>query len=267
MRQDLTADRIRAGLATTKLGRTIEAYATLPSTNDRALDLLDEGAPHGTLIVADRQTAGRGRRGHQWHSAAGLAVYASLILRGARATPSPTLLVAATGVGIAEGLERAAAVSCQIKWPNDVWIRDRKVAGILVEARSFRADRPAFVVGFGVNVAHRENDFPTELRASATSLAIETNVVLARDVVLRAVLVALEPLIDAALDAAPAPDIHRRYRDRSLLLGRRVALSDGETPLVGTVVDLSAVDGLLLRTDDGVMRHVRSEHAHSVRPL
>lgn len=275
---------VSAGLRTDHLGRAIESHAAIGSTNDRALDLLAQGAPHGTLVLADAQTAGRGRRGHAWHSPPGLAIHASLVLRGERPIPSPTLLVAAAGLGIAEGIEAAAPVSAGIKWPNDVWIRERKVAGILVEARGFRADAPAFVLGFGINVLHAESDFPQALRATATSLAIEcaaagrAAAVPSREAVLRAVLAALEPLVASALGTkadgtpagtarAPVPSIHTRYRDRSVLLGRRVTLLDGDIPLTGVVADLSASDGLLLRTDDGVLRHVRAEHAAAVVPV
>lgn len=273
---------VGAGLRTDHLGRAIESHAETSSTNDRALDLLAQGAPHGMLVLADAQTAGRGRRGHTWHSPPGLAIHASLVLRGERPLDSPTLLVAAAGLGIAEGIEAAAPVSAGIKWPNDVWIRGRKVAGILVEARGFRADAPAFVLGFGINVLHTESDFPPALRATATSLAIECaaagRAAPARETVLRDVLSALEPLVASALGAkadgavgaaarAPAPSIHTRYRDRSVLLGRRVTLLDGDLPLTGVVADLSAADGLLLRTDDGVLRHVRAEHAAAVVPL
>jgi BirA family biotin operon repressor/biotin-[acetyl-CoA-carboxylase] ligase len=281
----MDAAALRAALRTEHLGRAVESHASMGSTNDRALDLLGQGAAHGTLVLADAQTAGRGRRGHAWHSPPGLAIHASLVLRGERPLDSPALLVAAAGLGIAEGIEAAAPVSAGIKWPNDVWIRGRKVAGILVEARGFRADAPCFVLGFGINVLHAPSDFPAELRATATSLAMEAGAtaeaghpapaVPTREVVLRAVLEALEPLVACALGGVPAgrasaasiASIHTRYRDRSVLLGRRVTLLDGDVPLTGVVADLSAADGLLLRTADGVLRHVRAEHAAAVVPL
>ena len=126
----LSAAAVARGLRTRRLGRPCEVHATVGSTNDAALDLLDAGAPHGTLVVADTQTAGRGRRGRVWHSPPGVAIHASLVLRGDRALASPTALVAAVGLGIAEGLERATsgAVSVGIKWPNDLWIGGRTVS-------------------------------------------------------------------------------------------------------------------------------------------
>lgn len=263
--------RFGRGLRTRAFGRSCEVHESVGSTNDLALDRLGAGAPHGHLVVADAQTGGRGRRGRAWHSPAGLAIHASLVLRGDRALAAPTALVAAVGLGIAEGLEAAAAVHVGIKWPNDLWIGGRKVAGILVEARGFRADAPAFVAGFGINVNASLGDFPDDLRATATSLVLGASPPgagqLDRGEVLRAVLEALEPRVDRVLAGGPDPSLHEEYRARSVLLGRRVELLDAGEPLRGTVADLSATDGLLLRADDGTCRHVPAEHVRDVRPV
>jgi BirA family transcriptional regulator, biotin operon repressor / biotin---[acetyl-CoA-carboxylase] ligase len=263
----LSAASIRKGLATEHLGRSLVFYETCTSTNDLALDLLAEGAPHGTLVVADRQTEGRGQRGRVWHSPPGTSIHASLVLRSESPVASPTLLVAAMGLGLAEGIEAAVGVDVGIKWPNDLWCDGRKVAGILVEARGFRTESPAFVAGFGVNVNQRADEFPPELRAVATSLAVRTGRRHDRAAVLRASLAALEPRVEMALAGRGTSELHEAYRRRSVLLGRRVTLLDADVPVEGFVADLSATDGLLLRTDDGRHRHVLAEHARDVRPV
>ena len=254
------------GLGTHALGRTSDVYDRVASTNDLALDRMDAGAPHGHLVVAEEQTGGRGRRGRSWHSPPGVAVYASLVLRGSGAMTSPTSLVAAVGLGIAEGIEAFCDVHVGIKWPNDLWIGERKVAGILVEARGFRPEAPACVAGFGINVNHAPADLPDDLRATATSLAEAVGTALDRGALLRAVLEALEPRVDDALAGRPG-SLHEAYRARSVLLGRRVELVEADRPLVGVVTDLSATDGLLLRTDDGAHRHVPAEFVRDVRPI
>ncbi len=264
---DLTADSIRRGLATKELGRTLAFYESCGSTNDFALEMMSAGAPHGTLVVAETQTAGRGQRGRSWHSPPGVAIHASLVLRGEARNASPTLLVAAVGLGLAEGLEAATGADIGIKWPNDLWSVGRKLAGILVEARGFHPDRPAYVAGFGVNVNQRAEDFPPDLRSVATSLALRTGRRHDRAAVLRAVLAALEPRIEQALAAQGVADLQAAYRRRSVLLGRRVSLLDADASVEGFVADLSATDGLLLRTDDGRHRHVLAEHARDVRPV
>lgn len=254
-----------AAARTRRLGRSVDEEPSLPSTNDAALDRLEAGCPHGHLVVADVQTAGRGRRGRAWHSASGAGIYASLVLRGERALPSPTLLVAAAALGIAEGIEAATGLEVGIKWPNDLWIQGRKAAGILVEARGYAPAAPAVVVGFGINVNHTSADLPPELAASATSLALAAGRAFDRGAVLRAVLEALEPRVDAVLAGGAAPDLAEAYRARSVVLGRRVELTDEGRSLAGTVADLSPTDGLVLRTDDGVHLHVPAEHVSDVR--
>jgi len=263
---ELDAARVLEGLGTRALGRKLHVHAALASTNDAALDLLAAGAPHGTTVVADHQTAGRGQRGRAWHSPRGVGLYVSIVLRGTRPLDAPTLVVAAVGLGLAEGLERVAGARVDLKWPNDLWSGGRKLAGILVESRGYRPEVPTFVAGMGVNVNQGEGDFPADVRATATSLALRTGRRHDRATVLRAVLEALEPRVEQAL-AGGGSDLEASYRERSLLRGRTVELLEGDRPLRGTVVDLSARDGLLLRLAGGQVVHVRAEHARDVRPL
>jgi len=265
--KDLTDTAILRGLATRHLGRSVEVHQSVSSTNDVALERLAGGSPHGTLVVAEAQTAGRGRRGNVWVTPPGLSLAASLVLRSERVTLQPTLLVAAVALGIAEGLERAAGAAVGIKWPNDLWIGGKKVAGILVEARSSAGAAPALVAGFGINVNASAAAFPPGLRATATSLALATGRTYDRSEVLRLVLASLEPRLDEGMSGTPGRTLLEAYRDRSVLLGRTVELLDGDEPLRGFVADLSATDGLLLRTSDGRARHVRAEHARDVRAV
>jgi BirA family biotin operon repressor/biotin-[acetyl-CoA-carboxylase] ligase len=262
----LDAAEVLRGLATHSIGRPLHLLASCPSTNDFALDLADHDAPHGTLVVADLQTAGRGQRGRTWRGAAGASIQASLVLRAAEPIGAPTLLVAAVGLGLAEGIEAATGLAPGIKWPNDLWAGGRKLAGILVESRGFRPQAPSFVAGFGVNVNQRTEDFPDALRATATSVALRTGRRHDLTALLRAILEALEPRVDQALGRSPAGGLDEAYRRRSVLVGQRVTLLDADAPLAGVVVDLSATHGLLLRTDDGRHRHVLAEHARDVRP-
>src|SRR5512140_2750495 len=132
-------------------------YRSTDSTNAVARELAAAGAPHGTVVTADEQTAGRGRQGRTWSAPAGRAILCSIVVRD-----PPRLLPLLTGVAVAETVGEGA----QIKWPNDVWHRGRKVAGILVEGRP---QEGWAVVGIGLNVALRREDFPPELRDIATT--------------------------------------------------------------------------------------------------
>ncbi|MGH2987795.1 MAG: biotin--[acetyl-CoA-carboxylase] ligase, partial [Solirubrobacterales bacterium] len=137
------------------------------STNHRARELAEGGAPDGTVITSVAQSAGRGRRGRAWSAPAGGALLYSAILRPLG--PEQALLPLAVPVAVCEAVESLAPVACRIKWPNDVWIEERKVAGVLIEARP-----PEWaVIGIGVNVAIADDDFPGDLRWPATSVGHE----------------------------------------------------------------------------------------------
>jgi BirA family biotin operon repressor/biotin-[acetyl-CoA-carboxylase] ligase len=183
-------------LGTRRLGRPHEHHAVLDSTNDRALAWLTEGAPHGALVTADVQTAGRGRRGRRWSSPAG-DLYASLALRPAIGGRAPGVLAPvglAVAVGLREGLRALApGLRVDLKWPNDLLVGDRKLGGILCET-VWRRDGPELVLGFGIGVARTE--FPPELEPTATSLARLGCAPSGRTAVLAAVLVGLETTLD-----------------------------------------------------------------------
>jgi BirA family biotin operon repressor/biotin-[acetyl-CoA-carboxylase] ligase len=186
------------------------------STNERARELAQAGAPHGTLVTADEQTAGRGRQGRRWSAPPRSAVLMSLVLRdlGER----HALLPLAAAVAVCEACERAAPVQCAIKWPNDVWIERRKLAGILAEGRP---QEGWAVLGIGVNVAVER--FPEELRDTATSLGAGT----VEDV--------LEGLVRALgrwLES-PAADVLAAWRRRDALRGERIRWHDGEGVAAG----------------------------------
>jgi BirA family transcriptional regulator, biotin operon repressor / biotin---[acetyl-CoA-carboxylase] ligase len=178
------------------------------STNDRARELAQRGAPHGTLVTASAQTAGRGRQGRTWTAPPGRALLCSLVIRD-----PARLLPLAAGVAVAD----VVGPEAMIKWPNDVLLGGRKVAGILVEGRP--QERWA-VLGIGVNVALREDDFPAELRGRATTLGLDPDAV---EPTLSSLLASLERWVDAH-----AAEVLTAVRPRDALLGRRVRWADGE---------------------------------------
>jgi BirA family biotin operon repressor/biotin-[acetyl-CoA-carboxylase] ligase len=201
------------------------------STNARARELAVAGAPHGTLVTADEQTAGRGRQGRAWTAAPGDALLLSLLVRGVG--PDTALLPLAAAVAVCEAL---APVEATIKWPNDIWIERRKVAGILLEGRP---QEGWAVVGIGLNVRTRE--FPEELRETATSLALEGAQLSVADA--RAAVVAQ---LDRWL-LAPAPEVLAAWRARDALLGSRVSWASGG----GEAAGIADGGALIVRTDGG----------------
>lgn len=252
-------------LSTASFGRVHEHHAELASTNDRALEWLREdaggrqAAPHGALVTADRQSAGRGRMGRAWDSA-GDDLYASLVLRpGALKHPIGALSLA-VGLGLAEAIERACAampmqIDVALKWPNDLLVGGKKLGGILCESR-WVGEAPDIVVGFGINVARTK--FEAELHETATSLARRAEEVGAdgdlpsRAALLAAVMVALETRVEAFFSGG-FPAIASDYLARCESIGKQIWVPrtqpDGSEKRI-----LATIEGL---DDDGALR-VRS---------
>ena len=213
-----------------RLGSPRAHFRLTDSTNARAREFAGRGAPDGTLVTASEQSAGRGRQGRTWSAPAGRALLCSIVVR-----EPPRLLPLAAGVAVAEVAE-AAGPDAAIKWPNDVLVDGRKVAGILVEAR---VQEGWAVAGIGVNVAVRAADFPADLRERAGTLGLEPSAIEPTlDALLRALERWLEADTDAVLDA---------LRARDALLGREVRWG-GQT---GTGAGIDGDGRLVVRTDSG----------------
>jgi BirA family biotin operon repressor/biotin-[acetyl-CoA-carboxylase] ligase len=156
------------------VGTIVHRLESVPSTNDLARTLALQGAAHGTAVVAGEQTRGRGTKGRVWHSPAGLGLYVSFILRGpgGGAVPFPHLIPLAAGLAAADAVREAGGIETALKWPNDILHDGKKLGGILSEAVSGAAGGDFAVVGIGLNAGHGPDDFPEELRASATSVRL-----------------------------------------------------------------------------------------------
>lgn len=188
----MTTEAIISGLQTQTIGQAIEIYDQLGSTNDLALQRGIEGVREGTLILAEYQCAGRGRHGRRWHAPSGSSILASLTLHHrllANQVGLPNLIGA---IAIATAIQELTQLPAQIKWPNDVLIRGKKVSGVLTELEYDQHRQPFFVVGFGVNVNILLADFPAGLRSSATSLRIESGREISRIALIQAILCQLE---------------------------------------------------------------------------
>jgi BirA family biotin operon repressor/biotin-[acetyl-CoA-carboxylase] ligase len=244
-----TFDRARftTALTTRWLGRELIARHAVESTNDVAWDALAAGAPNGTVVVADLQTRGRGREGRAWHTPAGLGLAMSMLLRPGCERHTLTVLPLAAGLALAHALEEAGAAG-QLKWPNDVLIAGRKVSGILCESRRGPDGDDAIVVGIGVNVFQMPADFPEELRAIATSLAIE-GAKTDREALAAAILNAFEPMWTELDEAGPA-GIVEAWRRRATFWGRTVTVRTPAGELSGTASTI-AEDGALVLVGPG----------------
>jgi BirA family transcriptional regulator, biotin operon repressor / biotin---[acetyl-CoA-carboxylase] ligase len=211
------------------------------STNERARELAGAGAPHGTLVTAGEQTAGRGRQGRAWTSPPGSAVLMSVVLRD-----FDELLPLAAAVATCE----AVPLDCRIKWPNDVWADGRKLAGILAEARP---QEGWAVLGIGLNVTTEE--FPAELRDIATSLRLE-----GVEAETETILAALVEALDRRLENDRA-EILAAWRERDALKGRQVRWAGGE----GIAAGIDGSGALMVQTENGPVT-LEAGEVHLERP-
>jgi BirA family biotin operon repressor/biotin-[acetyl-CoA-carboxylase] ligase len=215
----LSAKEVSKQLTTRRLGRPLEIFAAVRSTNDVVLQRAATGVAPGLCVAAELQTAGRGRRGRSFDSRPGLGVWCSTLLDSPSDPAAAPRLSLVAALAVAGAIEGEAGEAATIKWPNDVLLRDRKVCGILIEARS--AGGSTFpVTGIGINVHHRDADFPQEIRETAGSLEGVTGLRLSRSRLLAALLNRLEPLLDE--DRAGSLDLPARFAERDALLGREV---------------------------------------------
>jgi BirA family biotin operon repressor/biotin-[acetyl-CoA-carboxylase] ligase len=218
-------------------------HPRVTSTNDLALTLAEQSAAEGTVVAAELQTAGRGRQGRAWASPAGAGLYVSAVLRPPdRVAPLVTL---AAGVALADGIRDATGLLVTLKWPNDVYVQGRKLAGILAEGGTSSAGVSHVVLGFGINLLPVA--LPPDVASRATSLELELGRPVDRGLVLAACLSALAQryLELTSGDAAHVLDAWRTYA--APMLGRRVECIVGLQTISGVAEDIDAEGALLVR--------------------
>jgi len=254
----LNADRLGQRLETGWLARRLVVFKTIGSTNDYALALPDLEAVHGLAVLAERQTAGRGRFARRWEAPRGRALLMTLVLRGEGFGQAGSALTMATSVAVRRVLGRAGCGPCQIRWPNDVLLSGRKVCGILTEAGPWRAT-PGWAVGIGLNVNQAREDFPAALRQGATSLAAEAGRVFDRHALFAELAWELESSLEALASGPEGREaIRREWEGASCLLGRIVAVDTGEEIVEGMAMGLEADGGLIVRLEAGPLRTLRA---------
>lgn len=233
----------------------LQFFDVIDSTNTRAKELAAQGAPHGTVLVADRQTGGRGRMGRSFHSPGGVGVYMSVLLRLQCPPQALMHLTCAAAAAACDAVACAAGIRPGIKWTNDLVVGQRKIAGILTEL-VLLPNEVCAVIGIGVNCRQQEEDFPPEIRSIAGSLAMATG----RDIAPAAVSAAL---MDAFLQMSDTLLTHRdamleHYRRDCVTLGRDISLVRGDEIRHGHALDVDAEGGLVVRFPDGSVETVRS---------
>lgn len=264
-------ERVRPRLG--RLASTVLFFDTIGSTNDEAAQRVaspkpqaaspqaQAPSPEGLVIVADEQTAGRGRRGHTWFSPAGSGLYVSVVLTPAASTVEPArairLLTLAAGVALAEGIEQAAGLRVDLKWPNDLQVSRRKLGGILAESSGTGGSPDCVVVGYGINVL--STAFPPELRDRATSLESELGRAVDRQLLLAETLAALSRRYEDSLAGRFDVILDAWRRLAPAASGARVTWTTSSGIASGVTAGIDDLGALLVRVGERVERIVSGE--------
>jgi BirA family biotin operon repressor/biotin-[acetyl-CoA-carboxylase] ligase len=251
MTQGFSIEAFQARLGTRYVGRRFSYYEHLPSTQDAARQEAEQGASEGTTILADQQTAGRGRLGRQWVSPPGANLYFSVVLRPAAEHVRRLGMI--WPLAICQAVGEVTGLSARVKWPNDVLVGPRKLAGVLIDSEFSGARVDYAIVGIGLNV-NFDISAQEEIRGIATSISAELGREVAREELLATVLGRFEDLYEAARRGQP---VHLGWKAHLDMLGRRIRVRSREGVEVGVAEDVEPDGTLILRRRDG--SHVRIE--------
>jgi BirA family biotin operon repressor/biotin-[acetyl-CoA-carboxylase] ligase len=251
----LTPSEIKPILNTKWIGKRIHYFQTLDSTNSKAYELALNGAEEGEVIIAESQEKGKGRLGRQWFSPPCLNIYVSLILRPKIPPHQASLVTLMAAVATADAIGNFTGLIPLIKWPNDILLRGRKVAGLLNEIHS-EVDQIHFVIlGIGINLNVDARMFSKEIRKVATSLKIETGLAVSRKAFLRSLFLELERWY-AMFSEEGSDVVLKAWRDRAHIEGKQVKVTSFGETLAGRAIDVDSDGALLLETEGGTRKRV-----------
>lgn len=251
--------KLNGMLKTQSLGKVIHYQDELGSTNTELIELGEKGASEGTIVIADKQTGGKGRLEREWLSPAGVNLYISILMRPEILASDSTLLTFLASIALIETLEKTGITEAKIKWPNDIQINGKKVAGVLTEMRSKREMVDFLVVGIGVNI-NMSRDYMNQEMGTVAGIATSIKEILGKDIdrgkFAADLLLELEKWYQVFSDKGKAP-ILREWTQRWGDLNKRVRVSiEGEEEFDGTAVGLDARGYLLVKTDGGETRKI-----------
>lgn len=255
--ENITPDEIRLGLKTDFLGQQIHYEESVDSTQKIAHRLAYDGAPEGTVVLAEEQLSGRGRMDRKWYSPKYTGIWMSVILRPNILPTKAPQLTLLTAVAVVQAIEEVAALSPKIKWPNDILINGKKVTGILTELQA-EADRvKTIIIGIGMNVNQKESDFPEYLHTTATSLSIEKGGYISRPAIIRAVLSNIEKLYLLYLEKGFYP-IKLLWESYAVSIGKTITARTLSGNITGRALGITDDGVLMIEDENGAVHHVFS---------
>jgi BirA family biotin operon repressor/biotin-[acetyl-CoA-carboxylase] ligase len=237
------------------IGRDIQVFQETTSTNDIVEKLARDGVKEGVVVFAESQTKGRGRLGRKWVSPAGKGLWFSILLRPRLRPPEATQIIVAAATGLVRGVQKVTGLAADIKWPNDLLLNGRKVAGILTEMSAEVEHVNHVILGIGLDVNQTVDDFPGEVRSVATSLRLETGRVVSRAELAAAVLQELDRDY-ARLQAGRFAEVADEWEARCITVGRDVTVVIGDRRVRGRAEALEDDGALRLRTEHGRLERI-----------
>lgn len=245
---------IKSLLKTKWAGCKVMYYDATDSTNNRAKDSGEKKGFHGTLFIADKQNAGKGRRGRAWESPAGKSIYMTILLRPEITPDKAPMLTLVMGLSVAEGIRRVSGVKAEIKWPNDIVINKKKVCGILTEMATEIECVHYVVIGVGINV--NQQHFPDEIKEMATSLYNETGNTYKRSELIAAVLEQFEKNYEAFLKAGDLSDVKEVYDSILVNCGQEVKVLEPGNEYRAVAEGINKTGELIVTLPDGQKKNV-----------
>ncbi|MCJ7729176.1 MAG: biotin--[acetyl-CoA-carboxylase] ligase [Sedimentisphaerales bacterium] len=244
----LDPDKIKSHLKTERIGKKVIVYSSTASTNDVAGEYARNRDNDGLVVLAEEQASGRGRGGNKWFGSRGDSILCSILLTECK-VPSE-LLSLTCAVATAEAVGKCAKAEAKIKWPNDIILNGKKMAGILVESKN-PGKHTAYVIGIGINCHQKKQSFPAELQKTATSIDIETGSVTDRISLIRRLLTSVDHWLDVA--EKNKEEVIERWRRLSSQLGHRVSLIYNRRKFSGNCIGIDPQQGLIVQLDtDGI---------------
>ena len=254
----LDPDRIKANLKTSRIGGRILVYDCTASTNDIAAEYAKNEDNDGLAVFTEEQTAGRGRTGTKWHSGRGDSTLCSIVLCHCKCNTE--LLSLSCAVAVAEAVGKVGGYEAKVKWPNDIILNGKKVAGILLESKN---DRGTYILGVGINCHQKKDTFPPELQAGATSIDIESHSVVDRISLAKRLLTSIDHWLEVA--EKNGPEVTDRWRELSTQLGQRVSLVFNAKKYTGNCIGIDPEKGLVLQLETGGVRMFDAAHTTIVK--
>lgn len=253
----ISGNEIQLGLQTVSLGRNIHFEESIPSTQKIAHRLAYEGAEEGTLVVAEEQTAGRGRLDRTWFSPKYTGVWMSLIVRPEIPPPNAPQLTLLTAVAVVQGIQETTGLEPDIKWPNDILIHGKKVVGILTELQA-EADRiNSVIIGIGINVNQELEHFPEPINMTASSLSIEAGKKINRAELIQAILLKFEKLYREYLSSG-FQVVKLLWESYAVSIGKQIVARTLTESIEGVAMGITDDGVLMLKSADGTMHHIHS---------